>query len=690
MGFRDPPLGRVFLWVRNRVRWRRWALIAMLIVTKLAYSSDYGTTGLIDIPSARMRDDGEIAFTAAHDGYAESYSLTYQLLPRVEGTFRYTGLKDFFYWDRNYEIKLGLLDESRVLPAVAVGIRDTVGTGVYGGEYLVGSKRWGSFDFSLGLGWGRLADRAAISNPLIQAHPYFATRTNDVGLGGEFSLNSWFSGPNTGVFGGVEYRPERFPVRFVAEYNPDQYRWEAARGATSPSSPFSLGAIWESQAGHSVGLSHQHGDAWGLNVSLVFDTTRSPPKVRPSPILPLRNPARSAPDWYWETSESLLQLGIVPLSIDVSKTDKTAQIELSRGAYTYWPDAVTAAHAQAIATLPPEVTRVDYLVNEAGLNLQTLRLPTRQAKPTLGSMPLNERALTLPSQPAEADAMRLSDHFTSTPTVTAFVDVNYHLFDPDNPLGYQVYAGLGSAIPLGNDVFALGVYQHNLVTNLDKNTRESDSVLPRVRSNVAKYLKQSPSKLSVLRVERRGTLNQGLHYRLFGGVLESMYSGVGAEVLYQPYHSRFAYGLSGAYARQRDFEGGLGHLDYSVFTGHASVFWATPFYNYDAALHVGRYLAKDVGGTFEMRRTFDNGWSVGLWSTLTDVPFETFGEGSFDKGIYLQIPLRLNITGGVGSTFASRVRPILRDGGARLEDYSGQLWWDSRMGRSDVFLDAPR
>ena len=110
MGFRDPPLGRVFLWVRSRVRWRRWALIAMLIVTKLAYSSDYGTTGLIDIPSARMRDDGEIAFTAAHDGYAESYSLTYQLLPRVEGTFRYTGLKDFFYWDRNYEIKLGLLD----------------------------------------------------------------------------------------------------------------------------------------------------------------------------------------------------------------------------------------------------------------------------------------------------------------------------------------------------------------------------------------------------------------------------------------------------------------------------------------------------------------------------------------------------------------------------------------------------
>ena len=37
----------------------------------------------------------------------------------------------------------------------------------------------------------------------------------------------------------------------------------------------------------------------------------------------------------------------------------------------------------------------------------------------------------------------------------------------------------------------------------------------------------------------------------------------------------------------------------------------------DLGIHAGKYLAKDVGATFELRRTFSNGWMVGLWATLT-------------------------------------------------------------------------
>ena len=38
-------------------------------------------------------------------------------------------------------------------------------------------------------------------------------------------------------------------------------------------------------------------------------------------------------------------------------------------------------------------------------------------------------------------------------------------------------------------------------------------------------------------------------------------------------------------------------------------------------------------------REFGSGWEIGGYATLTDVPFETFGEGSFDKAIYLSIPI---------------------------------------------------
>ena len=36
---------------------------------------------------------------------------------------------------------------------------------------------------------------------------------------------------------------------------------------------------------------------------------------------------------------------------------------------------------------------------------------------------------------------------------------------------------------------------------------------------------------------------------------------------------------------------------------------------------------------------FRNGWEVGAYATLTDVPFAVFGEGSFDKAITFQYQL---------------------------------------------------
>jgi hypothetical protein len=130
--------------------------------------------------------------------------------------------------------------------------------------------------------------------------------------------------------------------------------------------------------------------------------------------------------------------------------------------------------------------------------------------------------------------------------------------------------------------------------------------------------------------------------------------------------------------QQRGYQRNLDLLDYKTTTGFASAYWASPFYNLDFALHAGRYLAKDKGATLEARRTFANGWMVGLWATITDVPFDDFGEGSFDKGMFFKIPLN-GVFGGSGrGSYSNRIRPIQRDGGARLEDFSGDIWWNLR------------
>ena len=92
-------------------------------------ASDFGVTGLIDIPTARMSADGALTTTAAIQSRTNAYSITYQATPWLEATFRYTGYNDFFFYDRNYETKIRLWSEQKYLPQVAVGIRDVVGTG---------------------------------------------------------------------------------------------------------------------------------------------------------------------------------------------------------------------------------------------------------------------------------------------------------------------------------------------------------------------------------------------------------------------------------------------------------------------------------------------------------------------------------------------------------------------------------
>jgi len=669
-----------------------------------AFASDYGVRGLIDIPVARMREDGTFTTTISHDSYAESYAITYQAFPWLEGSFRYTGIPgitvkkfgDYGTWDRNFEFKAQLLKETEWLPEVAVGIRDLAGTGVFSSEYLVGTKAWNNFDFTLGLGWGRLAGEGDFKNPFSLLTPAFNSRSHDTGQGGTFSVTSFFRGEKVGLFGGVEYSFDDVPVSLQVEYNPDLHSREIGYGLAQPASPISVGVNWQFNDDMTLSLTHQYGEHIGLRFHAYFDTTAKPLKRNPSPMLVQQKANASGqdlPDWYDPFMRSSYANGVFVESARLVPETHRAEVALNRGLFGHVSEAINHTHVQANQFLPDDIHTVDYIVKEMGLTLQTVRVPLYDKASTVGmpsqstEVEFSTDTVLMPPRIESDEAIDFLDVYESDISLTAFVNSRFLLMDPDNPFAYQLYAGLGTVVPVWDDWNLVGIYQLNLTDNLDGNVRANDSVLAHVRTDSREYLKQTDHGFSHLYLEKRGSLTSELHSRVFAGVLEQMYSGVGGEMLYQPYDSRFAAGLSGAYVKQRAFDGSLSHRDYEVFTGFGSLYWATPWYNYDAALHLGRYLAKDLGGTFEVRRTFENGWAMGMWATLTDVPFEDFGEGSFDKGIYLQIPIGQTFAGGVGSEFRTSLRPTQRDGGARLEGYSGQLWWDTRKARSDVLLD---
>ena len=67
-----------------------------------------------------------------------------------------------------------------------------------------------------------------------------------------------------------------------------------------------------------------------------------------------------------------------------------------------------------------------------------------------------------------------------------------------------------------------------------------------------------------------------------------------------------------------------------------------------------------------MDRSFDNGWRVGAYATLTDADSALFGEGRFDKGIRLQIPIGWALGAASKSSVNTTLKSLTRDGGQRL------------------------
>lgn len=252
--------------------------------------------------------------------------------------------------------------------------------------------------------------------------------------------------------------------------------------------------------------------------------------------------------------------------------------------------------------------------------------------------------------------------------------LRYSLFDPDDPMRYQISALLSGTVGLYDGLSISGILRLNIYDNFDEITRGAGSALPHVRTDFAKYLNTSEHGMEMLSLNYAWQPARNWYARSFVGYLEEMYAGVGGEALYRPYGKRWAVGLEVDYVQQRDFGRGFGLRDYKTVTGFAKWYYEVPYEDLRVELNVGRYLAEDIGATFKISRTFDNGTEIGAFATLTDVPFETFGEGSFDKGVIIKIPFHLFSFFDTKQVYSTVIRPLTRDGGAQV--WSGTPLYD--------------
>ena len=355
-----------------------------------ATGSNFGRVGLLEMPNARFRPDGVIEGGGAWRRQREFYFVNFQALPFLETTFRLSErlngtLGRGTTTDRAFDLKLRVWDENAWRPALAIGLQDVIGTGIYQGEYIVASKRFWSLDATIGMGWGRLSSGQDVTNPLTYGPAGFGTRPRSVGQGGTVAWNSLFRGPHSGIFAGLEYSVPPIPtpwgpiegLRAKIEYSADALRDErggyparstALRGRAE--TRFNAGLQWVHDA-FDIGASFVHGTDAVLRLSLRLDPL-NPPEFRRAPP-PLMVPRPEPVEEFTNESvamalfPALREAGFTPLGLDIR--DDEAVVTVSGGRFRTLAQMAARVARAAQPHVPATIERIRVVHERAGATI---------------------------------------------------------------------------------------------------------------------------------------------------------------------------------------------------------------------------------------------------------------------------------------------------------------------------------
>ncbi len=476
----------------------------------------------------------------------------------------------------------------------------------------------------------------------------------------------------------------------MAEYESDQYNREDRLNTLEEPSAFNFALAWQPISSSSLRVSWLRGDTLGITISSQAETNRSAPRryekrTEPASVDSSTGlPQGYNPDsWYDRMVFESEQSGLYLKQASLRDGERKATMLIENRTYNLTADALNQMMSLSELYTPRYVASVDLLLQENGLMGPTVNYSLQRGFLSYADETdaINQIKILAPRK-IEKATNRTDFGY---PSLSFGLDLaaKVQLMDPDDPARKQIFAKLTGRLQLSDHVNLWGRYEQNLYNDFST-ARGPSSVLPNVRTRVNQYLVNGASGIEQLYIEDKRSLSPSIHAWIYGGILETMYGGVGGEVIYSPYLQRWALGLNVNVVKQRSFERDFKFLDYKTVTAFASAYYASPFFDVDMAVHVGRYLAQDLGYTFEARRTFDSGFSIGAFFTRTNVSAEDFGEGSFDKGLFFRIPFNGLLPGNTRAAYSTILRPLERDGGRRLENFGGSLWFDRRSLRYDA------
>ena len=625
-------------------------------------SNIHGEIGLINIPSSRILEEGNLKLHLVNSEPINSFVITSTPFNWMEVSLRYSDINFLPYswyesfsgkqtWkDKSFNMKLRLIKETNNYPELSIGFRDLIGTGWFSSEYLVASKKIGDFDFTVGVGWGNLSTQDGLENPFISYFDNFRQRTgSNTGAGGNFGVENWFRGEKVSTFYGFEYTNKRSGLRFKLDYDSSN-PWNLKK-----TSNYSYGLSIPASKLVDVNLFKHRGEDIGIGVSF---------KANYSEEIVQKNDLISTIEFSKKDSELLKndnrvfsgtinvilnEFGIYTQEIHMD--GEKLFLTLSQTSFRN-PNIATKRTIGLIKNIL-EIKNISYVsivYQDASVNTQQVSFPTDKFYAFLEnrySYPELKRHLNFDNFSGYGDYEKIFQGDVKFPIYSWGLNPNLktHIGAPESFLFSQVGISLSGAIDFSKQTAIRSSVTANVFNNFEGFRLRAFSRLPKVRSDVREYLKQgeyaiddfSISHIFKPNYSKRGLFISGIKL----GILESMFGGVGGEVVYRDITKPWFISANFYWVKQREFRQRFAFRDYETFTGHVNFTWDTPVQGLRLNIAGGRYLARDSGFTLNFSKTFKSGFILGAFATKTDISDTEFGEGSFDKGIYFSIPIDL-------------------------------------------------
>ncbi len=620
--------------------------------------------GYINMPSARMGEEGELGIGYASVPPYINWNARCQLLDRLElsGNYRiFTGVEDPILSkhgfgnlsDKGANVKFAIIlpeDSGYKLPGVAIGFEDFLGTRNFKTHYIVATQVLKDFDFEFSVGYGKQR------------------------------YNRWFGGLQWFPFRHLFCVPCLDTFAVVAEYDATNYKskkCELHPRGRDQRSPVNVGCKYRLWNAIDFSFSYVRGRKFSGAISAFYNfgfTEGLLPKI--DTPLPYKAPVNTEmlgelrpPEWLAnELAYALKEQGFLLLQADLffdECLEQALRIRVVNEAYRIESEVRQRLSAILAALVPANFSYVIAVIDGEGFPVQEYRIPVaflrrygegclcEQEYFTLA--PLHDVSC-LPCHTYNTIYEGKLSSFCATllpKTNTLFGSARgkfKYAFGLNLFLDGFVYSDIYYNIALGY-IFAEDIHHSNGIDSLNP------SQIINVRTDIVRYLSRPGITVDNAYIQKNWNLGCGWFARASLGLFEIEYGGVAGEFLYYPVNSNWAFGIEGACLRKRTLTG-VGFSDkvrklngfeasYRGFLGSQgflNFYYDIQPANLEVRLKLGKFLANDIGVRYEVSRYFPSGLRVTFWYTQTNKRDNINGSRYYDKGVALSMPLDIFYT----------------------------------------------